>query len=48
MDVKDENLSGHLQSPDFFDAERNPELLFVSTSIERDGDTVTIFVGAAA
>ena len=28
VDVKDEQLSGHLQSPDFFDAERNPEILF--------------------
>jgi polyisoprenoid-binding protein YceI len=28
VDVKDEQLSGHLQSPDFFDAERNPEISF--------------------
>ena len=28
VDVKDEQLSGHLQSPDFFDAERNPEIAF--------------------
>src|SRR6476646_4885638 len=28
VDVKDEQLSGHLQSPDFFDAERHPELSF--------------------
>ncbi len=40
--VDDPNFAGHLQSPDFFDAERNPELLFTSTSIERDGDAVTI------
>ena len=40
--VDDPNFSGHLQSPDFFDAERNPELRFVSTAIERDGDAVTI------
>ena len=26
--MKDEQLSGHLQSPDFFDAERNPEIAF--------------------
>ena len=38
--VEDENLAGHLQSPDFFDAERFPELRFVSSSIERDGDVV--------
>lgn len=40
--VDDENLTGHLQTPDFFDAERNPELRFVSSAIERDGDRVTI------
>ena len=40
--VKDENLSGHLQSPEFFDAERPPELNFVSTAICRNGDKVEI------
>ena len=40
--VDDPNLQGHLQSPDFFDAERNPELRFTSTSIDREGDNVTI------
>ena len=40
--VDDPNLTGHLQSPDFFDAERYPELRFVSKSIERDDDNVTI------
>jgi polyisoprenoid-binding protein YceI len=28
VDVKDEQLAGHLQSPDFFDAERYPEIAF--------------------
>src|SRR5438445_13782409 len=28
VDVKDEQLSGHLQSPDFFDAEQHPEITF--------------------
>jgi len=28
VDVKDEQLSGHLQSPEFFDAERHPEITF--------------------
>ena len=40
--VDDENLAGHLQSPDFFDAEQFPELRFVSKSIERDGDRVSV------
>ena len=30
VDVKDENLAAHLQSPDFFDAERFPTLRFVA------------------
>ena len=34
--VKDENLTAHLQSPEFFDGERHPELNFVSTAIRRD------------
>ena len=34
----DENLTGHIQSPDFFDAERFPEVRYVSTSIARDGE----------
>src|SRR5438132_11853786 len=28
VDVKDEQLNGHLQTPDFFDAERHPEISF--------------------
>lgn len=33
---------GHLASADFFDAETYPELTFVSTSVERDGDDWSI------
>ena len=40
VDVKDENLAAHLQSPDFFDAERYPELRFLAREIDLDGDTV--------
>jgi len=40
--VDDPNLAGHLQSPDFFDAEQSPELRFASNTIERDGDNATI------
>ena len=38
VDVRDENLSAHLQSPDFFDAERHPELRFTAEDIQLDGD----------
>jgi polyisoprenoid-binding protein YceI len=40
--VKDENLQGHLGSPDFFDIERYPEISFTSTDIRRDGDKIVI------
>ena len=40
--VDDENLAGHLQTPDFFDAEQHPELRFASTTIERDGERISI------
>jgi polyisoprenoid-binding protein YceI len=42
VQVKDPNLEAHLQSPDFFDAERTPELTFESKSIDRDGGQVKI------
>jgi polyisoprenoid-binding protein YceI len=42
VQVKDPNLEAHLQGPDFFDAERNPELTFESKSIERDGDKLKV------
>ena len=40
--VKDESLAAHLLSPEFFDAERYPELTFVSNAIRRNGDEVEI------
>ncbi|MFL5972770.1 MAG: YceI family protein [Gaiellaceae bacterium] len=40
VDVKDENLAAHLQSPDFFDAERHPELRFTANEIDLDSETV--------
>lgn len=40
--VKDDNLTGHLMTPDFFDAEQYPEISFRSTSIEGDGDAITL------
>jgi polyisoprenoid-binding protein YceI len=42
VDVKDENLAAHLQSPEFFDVERHPELTFASDSIERSGDELNV------
>jgi polyisoprenoid-binding protein YceI len=37
----DETRDGHLQSPDFFDTQRYPELRFTSTSVDaRDGRLV--------
>jgi polyisoprenoid-binding protein YceI len=42
VEVKDENLAAHLQSPEFFDVERHPELTFVSNSIERTGDELKV------
>jgi polyisoprenoid-binding protein YceI len=42
VDVKDENLAAHLQSPEFFDAEQHPELTFASRSIERSGDELKV------
>jgi polyisoprenoid-binding protein YceI len=40
--VQDENLEGHLLSPDFFDAERFPRVSFTSTAIRRDGDEIVV------
>jgi polyisoprenoid-binding protein YceI len=40
--VKDPNLEAHLQSPEFFDAERHPELRFESDSLRLDGDEVVL------
>jgi polyisoprenoid-binding protein YceI len=42
VDVRDENLNAHLQSPDFFDAERHPELRFSADEIDLDGDAVDV------
>jgi polyisoprenoid-binding protein YceI len=42
VDVKDENLAAHLQSPDFFDAERHPELRFVAEDLDLESETVRV------
>ena len=40
--VKDENLGGHLKSPDFFDTERYPEITCVSSAVRREGDELIV------
>ncbi|MCA1664317.1 MAG: YceI family protein [Myxococcales bacterium] len=42
IDTRDEKRDAHLRSPDFFDAEKFPELTFESTDIERDGDDFVV------
>jgi polyisoprenoid-binding protein YceI len=42
VQVKDENLYGHLLSPEFFDAEQHPEIVFETKQISRDGDRVVV------
>jgi polyisoprenoid-binding protein YceI len=42
VQVKDPNLEAHLQGPDFFDAERYPELSFEARDVSRSGDDLTI------
>jgi polyisoprenoid-binding protein YceI len=36
--VQDENLNGHLLSPDFFDAERFPTIRFESSTLRVEGE----------
>ena len=40
--VQDENLNAHLLSPEFFDAERTPEIRFASSEISRSDDDVFV------
>lgn len=42
VNVKDSNLIGHLQSPDFFDAENHPGISFKSEILNVEGDTLTL------
>jgi polyisoprenoid-binding protein YceI len=41
VDVQNPDLNAHLLSPDFFDAERFPELRFRAEEISLDGDELT-------
>jgi polyisoprenoid-binding protein YceI len=40
--VKDPNLTGHLLSPDFFDAEQFPTIAFRSDPLRIEGDEITV------
>jgi polyisoprenoid-binding protein YceI len=42
VQVKEPNLATHLQGPDFFDAERFPQLSFKATDISRADDELAI------
>lgn len=42
VSTSDANRDGHLQSPDFFGTETNPNFSFVSTRVEPDGDEFVI------
>lgn len=39
--IKDEKLLGHLLAPDFFDAERYPEIIYESSSLAVDNGALT-------
>jgi polyisoprenoid-binding protein YceI len=42
VQVDEEQLYGHLLSPEFFDRDLNPEIKFESTGITREGDQVVV------
>jgi polyisoprenoid-binding protein YceI len=42
VDVKDENLKGHLLSPEFFDAERHPEITFAARDVREDAGGIVV------
>jgi polyisoprenoid-binding protein YceI len=42
VQVKDPDLEAHLQTPDFFDAERHPQLRFVSQDVRRADSEIAI------
>ena len=42
VQVRDENLNGHLLSPEFFDTERFPQIAFESSALRADGDGIVV------
>lgn len=40
--TQDENLTGHLQAPDWFDAPRYPEVTYRASDVRRDGDALVV------
>jgi polyisoprenoid-binding protein YceI len=40
--VKDQDIRAHLLSPEFFDAEKHPDLTFESTGITLEGDQLVV------
>ena len=42
IQVQDENLGAHLASPEFFDAEQAPEIIFTSEGFQPDGAFVAV------
>ena len=45
VDTKNEKRDGHLQTGDFFDAEKYPKMMFKSTKIEAKGDNEFVALG---
>ncbi|MBE3557547.1 MAG: YceI family protein [Firmicutes bacterium] len=45
IDTKDENRDAHLRSPDFFDLEHHPQIIFKSTQITPKGEDRYTIVG---
>jgi polyisoprenoid-binding protein YceI len=42
VQVPEQNLYGHLLSPEFFDAEQHPEIIFESKEISSEGDQLVV------
>ena len=45
IDTDNERRDGHLRSPDFFDADKFPEIRFVSTSVRKTGNETYLLTG---